>query len=265
MRLRRKNPNSEPTVTKPDGNQDTESSGKLLRMCLLLILCSVVGIANYAHASYMQESHTMFSHLSNLERELSFRTEMGFYYSFFKQVISAPSVSAAVGLLVRDNVTEYPDTINALQRFNVYPEVAIGLLYRLFSSVGDQLGIVTRTCYMVNRGGDLPTVRSCEGPGEPTIFYVQAVLLLNGLMLAFFCLCGYLVSGGTFTGAVVTSASYFFNHRECTRVQWSPPLRESFAYPFLVMQQLFLVVLLQKRNADQVCVSLCDLAFLIGR
>ena len=32
--------------------------------------------------------------------------------------------------LYANNITEYPDTINVLERFNVYPELFLGLTYR---------------------------------------------------------------------------------------------------------------------------------------
>ena len=41
-------------------------------------------------------------------------------------------------------------------------------------------------------------------------------------------------------GGVISISCYFFNHEECTRVMWTPPLRESFGYP-LSLIQIFLV------------------------
>lgn len=47
----------------------------------------------------------------------------GLYYSYFKTMVEADSFTTGIDKLIRDNVTEYPDTINTLKRFNLYPEV----------------------------------------------------------------------------------------------------------------------------------------------
>ncbi|TPP39768.1 Protein dpy 19 1 [Fasciola gigantica] len=113
-----------------------------------------------------------------------------------------------------------------------------------------------------------PSVTSCVGPAEPAYFYTEVVFTLSGLILVGLCLSGWLIADrccGDPTsvrsvstthpsligdhwlavwGAVLPALGYFYNHREATRVQWTPPLRESFAYPFFVLQQAFLLHML---------------------
>lgn len=214
------------------------------KIWLTFLLAVFAGVLHWCHITTLFENDRHFSHLSTLEREMAFRTEMGLYYSYFKIIIEAPSFWSGVYAIMNDKLTEYPLVINTLQRFNLYPEVVLASWYRIYTTVMDFLGVPTKTCWTVNRGKGLSPVESCEGLGDPASFYVAVIFLLNGFMMSLFFIYGTYLSGSRL-GGLVTVLCFFFNHGECTRVMWTPPLRESFSYPFLVMQMLLLTYILR--------------------
>ncbi|XP_058689171.1 probable C-mannosyltransferase DPY19L1 isoform X2 [Poecile atricapillus] len=214
------------------------------KIWLTFLLAVFAGVLHWCHITTLFENDRHFSHLSTLEREMAFRTEMGLYYSYFKIIIEAPSFWSGVCAIMNDKLTEYPLVINTLQRFNLYPEVVLASWYRMYTTIMDFLGVSTKTCWTVNRGKGLSPVESCEGLGDPASFYVAVIFLLNGFMMSLFFIYGTYLSGSRL-GGLVTVLCFFFNHGECTRVMWTPPLRESFSYPFLVMQMLLLTYILR--------------------
>ncbi|XP_023595352.1 probable C-mannosyltransferase DPY19L1 isoform X3 [Trichechus manatus latirostris] len=175
---------------------------------------------------------------------MAFRTEMGLYYSYFKTIVEAPSFLNGVWMIMNDKLTEYPLVINTLKRFNLYPEVILASWYRMYTKIMDLIGIQTKICWTVTRGEGLSPIESCEGLGDPACFYVAVIFFLNGLMMALFYIYGTYLSGSRL-GGLVTVLCFFFNHGECTRVMWTPPLRESFSYPFLVLQMLLVTHILR--------------------
>ncbi|XP_059139572.1 probable C-mannosyltransferase DPY19L1 [Physella acuta] len=217
-------------------------------LIILVILAGTISISHRTFLSTLFENDRHFSHLSSLERELSFRTEMGLYFSYFKTIIDAETFFNGVYQIMRDNITEYPSTINTLKRFNLYPEVILGLGYRIFQTTSDFFGHHTKTCWTVNRGDNLSPVQSCEGLGEPSYFYIEAVFLLNGFMMGTFFLFGTYLSGSIF-GGLITVICFLFNHGEATRVMWTPPLRESFGYPLFVLQMFVVTYVLRSRKS----------------
>jgi len=225
--------------------------------CLALL----VGWLNMRHVSGLFESDRHFSHLSNVEREMTFRTEMGLYYSYFKTIVEADSFLEGAHKLYRNNVTEYPLVINTLKRFNLYPELIAGGLYRTFNS----LGWLHMQCWTVNRGEELGPVQSCEGLQDPPHFYITLVFLLAGLTTSLLFLLGLTLSGSVL-GGLLACLAFAYNHGEATRVMWTPPLRESFAFPVCLAQ--ILAVSLSTRVArpgwvSVLCVSLSTTTFII--
>ncbi|XP_061812695.2 dpy-19-like 1, like [Nerophis lumbriciformis] len=230
-----------------------------------LLLATLSGYLHWCHLAQLFENDRHFSHLSNLEKEMAFRTEMGLYYSYYKTIIEAPSFLQGLHVVMNDRLTEYPLVINTLKRFNLYPEVVLASWYRMYTGVMAYFGIPTKMCWSINRGEGLTPVDSCEGMGDPAYFYVACVFLLNGAMLSLFFLYGAYLSGSRL-GGVVTIACFFFNHGESTRVMWTPPLRESFAYPFLILQMLLLTFILRTRNPSRmafVALGVSTLCFML--
>ncbi|XP_069777129.1 dpy-19-like 1, like isoform X1 [Narcine bancroftii] len=215
-----------------------------------ILLAIIAGILHWYHIASLFENNRHFSHLSTLEREMAFRTEMGLYYSFFKTIIEAPSYYKGLTSIMNDRLTEYPLVINTLKRFNLYPEVVLANWYRMYIAIADFLGISTKLCWRVDRGQGFSPVESCEGMGDPAYFYVTFIFILNGFMMSLFFLYGTYLSGSRF-GGVITVACFFFNHGECTRVMWTPPLRESFSYPFLILQMLLLTHILRSVSVEK--------------
>ncbi len=183
---------------------------------ILLIIALVISYFHFYYIYDLFENDKHFSHLSTLERELSFRTEMGLYYSYFKQIaIDSPSFIQGFLSVISDNRTEAPTTINVLERFNLYPEVLLSFIYRIMKSQG----MLTEVCYRVERGQTMSPVLSCEGHKEPTYFYVTSVFILNGLLFGVLFLFGTYLSK-SMLGGIITSLAYLFNHGEATRVMW---------------------------------------------
>ncbi|XP_036102789.1 probable C-mannosyltransferase DPY19L2 isoform X1 [Molossus molossus] len=228
-------------------------------------MAAFVGVLHWIHLITLFENDRHFSHLSSLEREMTFRTEMGLYYSYFKTIIEAPSFLQGLWMVMNDRLTEYPLVINTVKRFHLYPEVILAFWYRTLVGIMNFLGIETKTCWNVTRVEPLNEVQSCEGVGDPACFYVGVIFILNGIMMALFFVYGAYLSG-TQLGGLITVLCYFFNHGEATRVMWTPPLRESFSYPFLVLQMFVLTLILRTSHSNGrhfIALCLSNVAFML--
>lgn len=215
----------------------SESSKSKYWLPFIILIGASLSIIHTEHISTLFENDRHFSHLADFEREMAYRTEMGLYYSYYKTLITSPTLSDGLYSITHDNVTEYGHTINTLKRFNLYPEVILATAYRIFKWIATGRRWKVETCWQVNRGPDLSPVQSCEGIGNQHYFYVISVFNLSGTVALTIFLIGVLVSDSVF-GGLIAACCFFFNHGEATRVQWTPPLRESFGYPIFIAQIL---------------------------
>ncbi|XP_063632060.1 protein C-mannosyl-transferase DPY19L1 [Cydia splendana] len=221
---------------------------KIIRYTFVGLIALSLGYLHYLYVSTLFENNLNFSHLSTMEREISLRTEMGFYYSYYKTVVEERPFIAGVSKLMYDRLVEFPKEVNAFNRFNIAPEVLIGAMYRYLEP---WLNTSTyRQCHMVYRGDEVEPVQSCVGLGEPMLFYLEAVWWLAGLLVAALFLSAYSLSDSVL-GGLLAVAQYFANHAECTRVQWAPNERENMAAPLLLLQMG--LVATQLRNGRTYC------------
>ncbi|XP_069491552.1 protein C-mannosyl-transferase DPY19L3 [Ambystoma mexicanum] len=167
-----------------------------------------MGLFTYFYVATLHENDLWFSSIKEVEREISFRTECGLYYSYYKQFLLAPSMTQGLHDLLYDNKTESMRTINILERMNVYQEVLLAMLYKI-----------------------LPIQHYVE----PLYFYICTLFGLQGLYVIALYVTSWLLSGTWLSGFLAVSW-YIVNRIDTTRVEFTIPLRENWALPFFAVQ-----------------------------
>lgn len=179
---------------------------------LCLMTGSIVGISLgllcCIYVATLHENDLWFSNIKEVEREISFRTECGLYYSYYKQMLKAPSIQQGLYELIHDNTTESKRTINILQRMNIYQEVFLSILYRI-------LPIQT---YL-----------------EPIYFYIYTVFALQTVYVIALFITSWLLSDSWLAGAL-SGVWYILNRVDSTRVEFTISLRENWSMPFFALQ-----------------------------
>lgn len=168
--------------------------------------------SGYIHARYiftLHDNYLWFSHITEVEREISFRTESGLYYSYYKQLIKSPSISQGWHDLKYDNLTEHPSTINIIERMNVHQEILLASIYKSFSFIQNSF--------------------------QPIYFYINSIFTLHAMLVSCLFILAWMLSNSWLAG-ILTSCFYIFNRMDTTRVEYVIPLRESFSLPFLWLQ-----------------------------
>ncbi|XP_059370418.1 probable C-mannosyltransferase DPY19L3 [Carassius carassius] len=211
-----KDPGSNIQNLKPDCTDEPKQRFATGGFSWWTILClmtgSIVGVSLgllcCIYVSTLHENDLWFSNIKEVEREISFRTECGLYYSYYKQMLKAPSIQQGLYELIHDNTTESKRTINILQRMNIYQEVFLSILYRI-------LHIQT---YL-----------------EPIYFYIYTVFALQTVYVIALFITSWLLSDSWLAGAL-SGVWYILNRVDTTRVEFTVSLRENWSIPFFALQ-----------------------------
>ncbi|KAM4894747.1 protein C-mannosyl-transferase DPY19L3 isoform 2-T5 [Sylvia borin] len=181
------------------------------------IVAITLGLLTSVYVATLHENDLWFSNIKEVEREISFRTECGLYYSYYKQMIQAASIQQGLHGLVYDNKTESVRTINILERMNVYQEVFLSILYRI-----------------------LPIQQYLE----PVYFYIYTLFGLQAVYVIALYITSWLLSG-TWLSGLLAACWYIANRVDTTRVEFTIPLRENWALPFFAVQIAAITYLLR--------------------
>ncbi|KMZ95887.1 hypothetical protein PVMG_03961 [Plasmodium vivax Mauritania I] len=101
-------------------------TGQLKLFLFSLLVCLFAALTFYKRFRY-----TFYRNYE--EQKLSLYSEESFYFSFFDDIVKSETYLEGLKLLLRDDRSEYPNTINAIRRFNIYPEVVLGTVWRVFN------------------------------------------------------------------------------------------------------------------------------------
>ncbi|XP_055450910.1 probable C-mannosyltransferase DPY19L3 [Psammomys obesus] len=181
---------------------------KLLSSAVGGAVALCIGLLTSVYLATLHENDLWFSNIKEVEREISFRTECGLYYSYYKQMLQAPTLRQGFHGLIYDNKTESMRTINLLQRMNIYQEVFLSVLYRV-----------------------LPIQKYLE----PVYFYIYTLFGLQAIYVTALYTTSWLLSG-TWLSGLLAAIWYITNRIDTTRVEFTIPLRENWALPFFAIQ-----------------------------
>ncbi|XP_046934282.1 probable C-mannosyltransferase DPY19L3 isoform X5 [Lynx rufus] len=181
---------------------------KLLSFMVGGTIALCIGLLTSVYLATLHENDLWFSNIKEVEREISFRTECGLYYSYYKQMLQAPTLMQGFHGLIYDNKTESMKTINLLQRMNIYQEVFLSILYRV-----------------------LPIQKYLE----PVYFYIYTLFGLQAIYVTALYITSWLLSG-TWLSGLLAAFWYVTNRIDTTRVEFTIPLRENWALPFFAIQ-----------------------------
>uniref|UniRef100_A0A665TRT2 Dpy-19 like 4 n=1 Tax=Echeneis naucrates TaxID=173247 RepID=A0A665TRT2_ECHNA len=189
----------------------TLNSAFLQRLVRVFFGCLAAVACGMLYAVYLSTYHDRkywFSIRQDLEREVTFQEGSGLYYYYYKQMLTAPSFERGFYELMTDNKTVSGQTINAVQRLYLYPELITSFIYKVTGS---------------------------QDFVEPIYFYIGAVFGLQAVYVTALFVCSWVMSG-TWVAGLLAVAWYVINRPDTTQVDHAIPLRENWALPYFSCQ-----------------------------
>lgn len=173
--------------------------------------CVAAVASGMLYAAYLSTYHDRkfwFSARQELEREITFQAGSGMYYYYYKHMLAAPSFQKGFYELTVDNRTVSGQTINAVERLSLYPELVASFTYKLFDS---------------------------KDMVEPIYFYLGMVFGLQAVYITALFVSSWVLSR-TWSAGMLAVAWYVINRPDTTRVDDAVPLRENWALPYFSYQ-----------------------------
>ncbi|XP_010779416.1 probable C-mannosyltransferase DPY19L4 [Notothenia coriiceps] len=199
------------TPESPVKRPTRSSAGVLQRLVRVFFGCLAAVACGMLYAAYLSAYHDRkfwFSTRQELEREITFQGGSGLYYYYYKQMLTATPFDRGFYELMMDNRTVAGQTINAVVRLSLYPELITSFIYRFTGS---------------------------EEFVEPIYFYIGAVFGLQAIYVSALFVCSWVMSG-TWVAGMLAVAWYVINRPDTTKVDYAIPLRDNWALPYFSCQ-----------------------------
>ncbi|XP_047239438.1 probable C-mannosyltransferase DPY19L4 isoform X2 [Girardinichthys multiradiatus] len=192
----------------PEGESRLSFLQYLLRMFFGFLAAVACGMLYAGHLSGYHDRKFWFSTRQELEREISFQGGSGLYYHYYKRMLAAPSFDRGFYELMVDNRTISGQTINAVERLFLYPELITSFVYRITNS---------------------------QESVEPIYFYIGTVFGLQAVCVTALFVCSWVMSGTCVAGMLAVSW-FVINRQDTSKVDQGIPLRENWALPYFSCQ-----------------------------
>nr|XP_027308282.1 probable C-mannosyltransferase DPY19L4 isoform X3 [Anas platyrhynchos] len=240
LRQRRKQNCTESDKMAPEErNKENSKLGRspkyllIQRFAKLFFGCLAAVTSGMMYAVYLSTYHERkfwFSSRQELEREITFQGDSAIYYSFYKELLKAPSFERGVYELTHNNKTISLKTINAVQQMTLYPELIASVLYQ---ASGSEFQLCRRRRVIPRE--DPAAVLSCAS--QPSL--IPRFAGENFPHRPSICCCTALDS-----------------ETDTTRIDYSIPSRENWALPYFACQVAALTGYLKKNlncSAEKFC------------